>query len=295
MKKFTLTLILLLVVFVLVFSITSFYRQTHPARWPAQETPKNHGLDYEAVEFKSADGIQTKGWFIPAGKEKRPAILAVHGFGADKSDLVILAPFLNKAGYHLLLFDLRGHGEHQGSATSFGYQEQKDVAGALEYLLSRPEVDPGKVGGIGFSMGASALVMVAAKDQRLRALWLDSPYESLDHVMDAHFKMAFKAPKIPFAYLGYLNYLMWFGRWPTQISTIKAIDKISPRPIFIINGADDTITPPWGARRLNDRAKEPKGIWIVTGARHTEAFGLQTKEYEEKAKRFFQKAFKGRD
>lgn len=287
-----LTIILICLVFLLTFSFVSFYRQSHPPRWPSHETPKTYGLDYETVEFNSTDGLKVKGWFIPAGKEKKPAIIITHGFGADKSDVLTLTPFLHKAGYHLFLFDFRGHGEHPATYTSFGYKEQNDIKGALDYVAGRPEVETEKIGGFGISMGGAAMVIVAAKDQRLKALWLDSPYESLDLAMDAHFKLAFRAPKFPFAYFGYLNYCLWFGRWPTQISTIKAIDKISPRPIFIINGADDVITPPWGARRLYDKAQEPKGIWIATGARHTEAYGVNSREYEEKAGKFFQKAFK---
>lgn len=294
-KKLLPAIFLLLLLFILTFSVVSFYRISHPARWTSRETPREHGLDYQEVEFKSADGYTIKGWFIPAGKEKKPAIIVTHGFGADKSDVLVLTTFLHKAGYHLFLFDFRGHGEHPVGATSFGYGEQKDIVGVLDYLTGRSEVDIDNIGGLGISMGGSAMVMVAAKDKRLKALWLDSPYESLDRVMDAHLKLAYRVPKYPFAYFGYLNYLLWFGKWPTQVSTIKDIDKISPRPIFIINGADDVITPPWGAHRLNDRAQEPKGIWIVPGARHTEAYGLNPQEYEEKARRFFQKAFKSRD
>jgi uncharacterized protein len=70
----------------------------------------------------------------------------------------------------VLTFDLRNHG-HSASAppVTFGQEEAKDLLGALAYLKGRSDVDPERIGVVGFSMGANTLLYTLAKSDQIAA------------------------------------------------------------------------------------------------------------------------------
>ena len=95
---------------------------------PAQfsTAPYNTDLDitpylmpqYETVEIPSRDpGITLSSWFVPAVTDNAPAVLIIHGLGVDTADCkhhpraLFPAGILHRAGYNVLLIDLRQHGE----------------------------------------------------------------------------------------------------------------------------------------------------------------------------------------
>ena len=59
-------------------------------------------------------------------------------------------------GHELGAFDFRAHGGSDGRFISVGLHETNDVVGTVQHLKQRPEVDPTRIGVIGFSMGAAA-------------------------------------------------------------------------------------------------------------------------------------------
>src|ERR1700749_1061885 len=118
-------------------------------RTPFTRTPAEVGLDYEAVAFEASDGVALKGWFIPAATSPAPAIVFVHGWMwnrlgnvagqtpvPDKDvDFLPATKALRDAGYHMLLFDLRGHGESADATgpQTYGPDESRDFVGAVRY------------------------------------------------------------------------------------------------------------------------------------------------------------------
>jgi pimeloyl-ACP methyl ester carboxylesterase len=163
---------------------------TRPPRRRLWATPKDAGLAYEDVEFPARDGLRLSGWFVPAadGESAAKATIAlVHGWpwnrlgeaadnfltnvsGGLPVDLLRLAHALHEAGFNVLMFDLRNHGQSaDGGAVTFGLQESNDVLGALDYLASRPDVDEARIGTVGFSMGANAILFALPHAERMRA------------------------------------------------------------------------------------------------------------------------------
>jgi len=73
--------------------------------------------------------------------------------------LLQLALALQRSGFNLLMFDLRNHGQSARSMpVTFGWREADDLLGALDYVSARDDVDAQRIGVIGFSMGANALL-----------------------------------------------------------------------------------------------------------------------------------------
>lgn len=166
-----------------------------PPRQPIGATPADAGLPFEAVTFPARDGLRLAGWFIPAGASEaseasstpQPTIILVHGWpwtrlgeggdnvmaglmGAAPVDLLRLTHSLYGAGYSVLMFDLRNHGESApGGPVTFGLRESNDLLGALEYVSGRDDVDSGRIGTVGFSMGGNTVLYTLPQTQQIKA------------------------------------------------------------------------------------------------------------------------------
>jgi uncharacterized protein len=165
-------------------------RMVSPPRQPLWATPDELGLQYETVQFPAQDGLRLSGWFVPApadSRRQRATVVLVHGWpgnrlgdttedvlsnlmGSTPVDLLRLLFHLHQEGFNVLTFDLRNHG-HSASAPpiTFGQEEAKDLLGALAYLKGRSDVDPERIGVVGFSMGANTLLYTLAKSDQIAA------------------------------------------------------------------------------------------------------------------------------
>jgi pimeloyl-ACP methyl ester carboxylesterase len=151
----------------------------NPKRQPVEASPAGHGLQYEDVQFHSPDGLCLKGWFIPGDPRKvllvtHPMYCNRHGFLVrNKSpivaaetdvDLLLSMRALNRAGYSILTFDFRNHGESDDGLTGVGLNEYQDVLGALEYVERRPELAEADLGLVAFCMGANATIVALSRE-----------------------------------------------------------------------------------------------------------------------------------
>ena len=121
-----------LIVLLVLFSLFTFYISTHPMRIITNLKPSDLGLRYEEVVLESDDGIKLSGWFIPNNKTKI-TIIVMHGYPADKANLLGIAEFLAKE-FNVFLFDFRSFGQSEGRYTTGGYLEREDLTEAIDYL-----------------------------------------------------------------------------------------------------------------------------------------------------------------
>ena len=253
--------------------------------------PSSFGLTYEDIEFKAEDGISIKGWFIP-NKNSAATVVLLHGLGTNRSDMAPKAPFIYHAGYNILLFDFRGHGDSKGKFTTLGYHEVKDLLGAIKYLATRKELDNSKIGVFGISMGAAVGINAASIEHKIKAVVTDSSFADANDTIAKYASVFYHMPKYP---------LVPIVRWLSEIRTgckysdidpVKHVDKISPGALFLIHGEIDERIPASESRKLFEKANEPKEIWIVSGAGHVGAYAIQQKEYENRVVNFFDKYLK---
>jgi dienelactone hydrolase len=155
-------------------------------------TPAEAGLPYEDVTFRAGDGVRLEGWLIPRdGDGPGPAIVFVHGwmwnrvgnvagqvpFGDRDVDFMPAAKALHDAGFHVLLFDLRHHGDSEAGRMlmSYGPIEARDFVGAVSYLRSRPDVDGQRIGAVGMSMGGNIVLYGVPDCQPIKAVLAIQP------------------------------------------------------------------------------------------------------------------------
>ncbi len=202
----------------------------------------------------------------------RPAILLLHGIPRSKPEpgdegYAPMAKRFAVEGFASVFFNFRGTGESSGNFHLKGWSE--DLKAVTDFLCSRPEVDPRRIAVAGFSGGAAAAVYTAATDGRLGAIISVScpasfeaitKFESGDVWMKGFREIGlFRDPGFPH------SVKEWKAEFE-EMAPIKWIDRISPRPLLIVHGEKDELVPPGQAKKLFEKAKEPKNlVWIKDG------------------------------
>ena len=270
------------------------YANTHPPKYPLYIPPSEYHADYETVSFSSEDGIMLRGWLVKPTRSGSgfPAIIICHGVGANKSDFTELAASLSRRGYFVLQFDFRAHGESGGRRTSLGYLEQKDIAAAINFLKSRNEIDPKRMGIYGFSMGGSSAILAAAKTKAFSAIAVDSAFTSLREQARSAITGFYHLPAFPFLHLAVLGYELCYQVRVENIAPVSVIAEIAPTPVLVIAGEGDQLIPVENGKKLYAAAREPKELWVIPGADHGGTLAAAGSEYEKRVGRFFDKYLK---
>jgi dipeptidyl aminopeptidase/acylaminoacyl peptidase len=235
------------------------------------------------ITFVASDGVRLRGWFIPASNGA--TILFVHGGGGDRTQLFPDAEVLARHGFGVLVYDARGAGESDAATPTWGDHEQRDLRAAIDFAIARPDVDPKRLGVVGFSIGASTVAMVAAEDPRLRAVVLYATWTTLRDEIDYKFRRYGAISRAPATWV-----LRRAGVDFDAVRPIDVIAKIHPRALFMIIGVDDADTPTWVAERIFAAAGEPKSLWEIPGVKHGGYVQAEPVEYERRVVAFFESA-----
>jgi len=143
---------------------------------------------------------------------------------------------------------------HSKGYTSAGVECWNGIR-AIDYLVSRPEVDPERIGVTGISGGGIGSFWIAAADERVKAAvpvsgLSDLETQVIDKVINGHCDCMFF----------YNTYL-----WP--LTNIAAL--IAPRHFLFANSDWDTIFPMPGNQRIRDRMESLYGLYGKAGGRGT--------------------------
>ncbi len=257
----------------------------HPARSERQisDTPARLGVVYQEITLTTADGLELAGWYTPASNGA--VILVAHGYGGARQ--AEKHAFFARSGFGTVTWDFRAHGESEGEVCTMGHQEAMDVEAALDFALSQPDLS--KVGALGESMGAAAIIQAAARRPEIAAMVADSSFAALEEEIEIVVPQAILRPFIRF--FAEREAGLDIG----DLRPIERIGEISPRPVFIIQGMADSAIPADSAQRLYDAAGEPRRLWIEPGVEHMGVQNARPAEYERRVIEFFTAALLSRD
>ena len=280
------SLLVLLIGITVVLPAVLVWARVHPPRLPLDDDPGRHGLRYQDIAFPSPlDGTILRGWYMPAPRPTGRAVIVVPGIDSNRlvSGITLrLAPDLVADGFDVLALDLRDQGESGGDTLSFGAREQHDVVGAVAVARAR---GARHVAVIGFSMGAAAAMLAAARSPDIEALVLDSAFADLRDTLGTSIGSTWHVPGPVVAYALFL-YGVLSGTDPASVVPADAIRTLSTRPMLFIAGADDPAVKPTDGAAMARAAGAKAEYVLVPGAGHVGAFFVDPSAYAGRVRAF---------
>lgn len=259
------TTVTLASIWFLVFPIGFAYIYTHTGRGPV--TP-NLGVPLERISFPTSDGLQLAAFYVPS--ENRAAIVLFPGATRPKQ-----ARMLIRHGYGVLLLDPRGQGRSEGDTVRWA--GDRDLNATIAYLHTRPDVDPNRIGGFGFSVGGELLIEAAAQPHNgFSAIISDGAGSRVGDEDISGPQRLLAEPNLAVMTAA----VSLFSNHGPPPPIEARIGKIAPRPLLLIYaengiGGEATRQPLYYAA-----AGKPKSIWRVRGAHHTGGIDARPIEYE---------------
>jgi uncharacterized protein len=257
---------------------------TRPNNRPNTTDPYAVSPDVLAWSAKTSDGLTLRGWYCPTPKHRRLIVL-IHGMGGSRDEMARIGRDLHAEGYDVLLFDLRGHGRSDPSRLYMGGRERGDVRAVLDWA-SRQGYPADRVGWLGWSMGASTILMEAAQNARIKAVVLDSPFGNLPELLDrqltqhSHLPKVFNPGILAAARLAY-------GVRTDNLIPIRSALQWGRRPMLLIHGEADSIVPVKQARQIARAIGPTCQSVILPGVEHVGAYNQAPGRYIAAVDRFF--------
>jgi uncharacterized protein len=209
-----------------VLPIGFAYVTTHVGR---AVVPANRlGVAYENVTFTTSDGLRLQGWYVPS--KNGAAVIAFPGRKGPQNQTRMLA----RHGYGVLLFDRRGEGRSEGEPNAWGWGGTKDIKAAVAFLQRRPDVDRGRIGGLGLSVGGEMMLQAAAETRSLDAVVSEGAGARMfTEEMDQDLRPVEKATMAVPAWLKQASIAVFANRSPPT-NLKELVPRIAPRAMFLM-------------------------------------------------------------
>lgn len=249
------------------------------------ETPNDFGMEYEDVTVTNPDGMTLAGWFIPS--QNGAVIIMQHGYKSTRDELLNEAQMMQAHGYGVLVTSVRAHDQSEGELITLGYYEMQDMEAWYQYLISRDDIDPDKIGIIGNSYGGMLSIQYAAQNENIKAVVANCAFSSMSDTVSTSVRHFTGLPDFPFVPLIVFWAENMTGIQMEEIDTTQWIPDISPRPVFLMQGGKDTVISPESGQILYDAANEPKELWFDPELGHVGFDKERAEEYETRVSAFF--------
>ncbi len=262
-----------------------------PKRKNHTGTPNDYHMKSEPVCFRS-NGVEIRGWFIPAASRKSspPVVIIPHGWSSNAERMLPVANVLHDARFSVLLYDARGHGASGADGPITLRKFTEDLISAINYLETRSDVNMGRLGIVGHSMGGACAIIAASMDRRIKAVVSGSTFaDSSKLVREMLTRM--RIPPWPLAWL--MNRIIegWLGTSIKNYDPGRAIKRISA-PVMLFHGDSDRFIPPSNLDALYANANpDMTERMLIPGRRHSDA--IKDDRCVERLVRFLNKALGG--
>jgi dienelactone hydrolase len=249
-----------------------------------------NGVEEFHFSFSSDASNRVPGILIESANfsGRHPVVIALHGTGGSKSNMAALCRKLVEQGFIAVAIDGRYHGERKSSKGQedyndaivrafhgsgehpFYYDTVWDVMRLVDYLSTRDDVDPSRIGLIGYSKGGIETYFTAAADPRIAVAVPCIGVESFRWALDNHdwlgrigtIQPAFDAiakeagvtnPDSAFVQKFYDCVVPGIY---SEFDGPEMLALIAPRPLLVISSDSDNHTPLPGVIECVDAAKK---------------------------------------
>lgn len=207
----------------------------------------------EEVRFRTTDGLELHGWFLPPTSSTAPppypTVIHAHGNAGNIENHLAFSEFLRGHGFAVLLFDYRSFGRSDLSPRHLRREDLvADTHAAIDYALTRADVDPERVALYGFSLGGVIALGAAIDRPGIRAVVSVAAFSSWKGIASDHMGIV--------------------GRWCMRpgLDAAASAACLGERPLLIVHGEQDRIVPVAHARAIAaaaDAAGVPVEVIVV--------------------------------
>ncbi|CAE7405093.1 yqkD [Symbiodinium natans] len=232
-------------------------------------------LERHDIELLNKQGLRLRcSHFRPSACHGRvPCVIFCHGSSSCRVDAFQVMPWLFEYGLTVFAFDFAGSGQSDGEYVTLGYHEEDDLRVVIDYLVSTGQVS--SIGLWGKSMGAVASLLRTARDRRVDACVLDSPFADFLSVVHDYCNETSALQWVPGTLVDF-----FLARVSQAVEERVGLDprrmqpiEVAPQchcPAFFIAGDSDRVVRPQQVRSLHQAWGGESQFVLFTGGHNTD-------------------------
>lgn len=250
-----------------------------------QALEKLNQRDYQDLYLNSFDQKCLHAYMLPGAMNMY--VICVHGYGGSALDMVNIAHDFQDQGYHVLLPDLRGHGQSEGHYIGMGYHDHFDILGWVYDILQKDAT--AKIILYGVSMGATTIMMTTGEDlpENVIVAIEDCGYttamEEFSYQMCQRYHISSKTILRLVSFMTKLKANYFFE----DVDALEAV-RCSLTPTLFIHGDQDDFVPYSMVHHLYQACSAPKQLYVVEEAKHGSAYTKDPEKYMQTVLQFIQ-------
>ncbi|MBK1629897.1 alpha/beta hydrolase [Thiohalocapsa halophila] len=212
----------------------------------ADRSPADLGLAFEAVRIPTVRGRSLAGWLLPA-PDSAATVVMVHGWGSNADQMLPLALPLTRAGFNVLLFDVRNHGASDADTFSSLPRFAEDLAAAITWLQQHRPAQAARLAVLGHSVGAGAALLEATRNASVSAVVSIGAFAHPAEVNRRYLAQVYMPKPVVWLVRRYVEWLIGYDF--ASIAPVNTIRRVRC-PVLLVHGSRDRRVPVTDARRI---------------------------------------------
>lgn len=239
--------------------------------------------NFENVSFTDHQGGVHDGWLL-RGLKGAPVIILCPGYDSNRSDLLSLGAVLQENHFNIYIFNFHGPGTRR-TFSNLGVSQADDLQAAIESIIKQPDINTHRVGLFGATTGGYAALVAAQRSNVVKALAVDSVYETPIQMLDAQIMEVLGGPSPLVKFIAEREFRLF--TWRTKTPQVREnLSKLSGIPKMFISGRDAPLLAS-STEDLYNAAPDPKTLRVLEHSQSSQTGGAEKKEYENQILSFF--------
>ena len=247
-------------------------------------------LEKEDYTVTSYDGYVLHAQFLRNPEPTDKYILISHGYTDNRFGALKYAKMYLDQSFHVIVYDLRGHGLNDPTFCTYSIRERKDLLAMIQDSRQRWP-DMALFGLHGESLGAATSIAVLEEYPPVDFVVSDCGFSEITSVL----KGGLKQMHLP-GFITELASVCAKIRFGYSYDEMRPIDSLMGNriPILFIHGAEDSFITPEHSRKMMKDTEGYAEVHLIPGAGHAQSILTDPVTYRQLVSSFLKNRFPGR-